>query len=110
MATNVLPFDLEDLDSDSRELKESGYFQSLSHNPGWKKVVQHMNVLVEEAENDMKRHTFDDPVKSMRLQMRWQQRGMMRDTVIAHVQAMVDLRREILARKNDEYHADYTTD
>lgn len=111
MATNPIPFPAFeepeiDIDEESKFLKDSGYYQSLVYSPGWKKVLAHMDEMVLEAENDMKRHTFNNPVESMRLQMRWQQRGIMRDTLVSHIESVVESRRQILERIKHEHNPD----
>jgi len=107
LPTNVI-YPKFDVSSEEQEFlaKAQGY-EILVRSKVWQDLKDHMDALVGEAEREMKAHTFDDPVKSMRLQMRWQQRGMMRDTLISHVESVIELRKEIIQRATEEPNGDY---
>lgn len=85
-------------------LNRSARFASFSRLEVWKDLKAHMDELVMEALQDMKKMTYKTPVdERMLAQLRWQQRGSMRDTLVAFVENMVETRAEMLREEPNEY-------
>lgn len=101
MSSAIYPrFDLAP--DERKDLKESGYFESLSHSPGWQKLKAFMESLVEESHIEMAGNLSNDPTSYMRLQIRWQQRRAMMLAINQHVENMVATRNELIQRATEE--------
>ena len=62
-----------------------------------------MDFLVEESQADLSRNT--DSRQDTELRMRWQQRGLIRDSLLQHVQLQIEVNTELRkeGEKADEY-------
>lgn len=72
-------------------------------------MLEHMDALVEACLDDMKKNVSPDEKQALRLQMRWQQRGIMRDSLLAHIEEVIATKNEMLerAKETDEHANDY---
>lgn len=62
-----------------------------------------MAALVEASLMDMQKNISADEKQALRLQMRWQQRGIMKDSLLQHIEETINLKNDLLERAKETH-------
>lgn len=62
-----------------------------------------MGALVEVSLMDMQKNISADEKQALRLQMRWQQRGYMKDALVQHIEETINVKNELLERAKEPH-------
>src|SRR5437879_6234556 len=80
-------------------LAELRAIADLAQHPGWKYILDGIAEEVSKAYEDMVGNLSNDPMSYMRLQIRWQQREIMKRAIEQYVDLMVQEHANILKEK-----------